>query len=50
MIGRNGKRGSRISALAAQHDDDDDMAMCKEMIIIKYKLSLLLDRNTSYCI
>ena len=25
MIGRNGERGSRISALAAQHDDDDDI-------------------------
>ena len=24
MIGRNGERGSRISALAARHDDDDD--------------------------
>ena len=24
MIGRNGERGSRISALAAWHDDDDD--------------------------
>ncbi len=24
MIGRNGKRGSGISALAARHDDDDD--------------------------
>ena len=23
MIGRNGERGSRISALAARHDDDD---------------------------
>ena len=25
MIGRNGERGSGISALAARHDDDDDM-------------------------
>ena len=25
MIGRNGERGSRISALAARHDDDDDV-------------------------
>ena len=25
MIGRNGERGSRISALAARHDDDDDI-------------------------
>ncbi len=24
MIGRNGERGSGISALAARHDDDDD--------------------------
>ena len=24
MIGRNGERGSRISALAARHDDDDE--------------------------
>ena len=26
MIGRNGERGSRISALAVRHDDDDDDA------------------------
>ena len=25
MIGRNGERGSRISALATRHDDDDDI-------------------------
>ena len=25
MIGRNGERGSGISALAARHDDDDDI-------------------------
>ncbi len=24
MIGRNGERGSGMSALAARHDDDDD--------------------------
>ncbi len=24
MIGRNGEKGSGISALAARHDDDDD--------------------------
>ncbi len=24
MIGKNGERGSEISVLAAQHDDDDD--------------------------
>ena len=24
MIGRNGERGSGISALVARHDDDDD--------------------------
>ena len=24
MIGRNGERGSGISALAVRHDDDDD--------------------------
>ena len=25
MIGRNGERGSGISALAARHDDDDEI-------------------------
>ena len=25
MIGRSGERGSGISVLAAQHDDDDDI-------------------------
>ena len=28
MIGRNGERGSRISALAARHDDDDEVIGC----------------------
>ena len=30
MIGRNGERGSGISALAAQHDDDDDISEHKD--------------------
>ncbi len=28
MIGRSGERGSRISVLAARHDDDDDIYIC----------------------
>ena len=31
MIGRNGERGSGISALAARHDDDDDLAFCSDV-------------------
>ena len=33
MIGRNGERGSGISALAARHDDDDDdiMRVCMQI-------------------
>ena len=31
MIGRSGERGSGISMLAAQHDDDDDCSS-KRMI------------------
>ena len=29
MIGRSGERGSGISLLAAQHDDDDDPSISK---------------------
>ena len=35
MIGRSGERGSGISVLAAQHDDDDD--------IHKRLISVLID-------
>ena len=34
MIGRSGQRGSRISVLAARHDDDDDV--CKYIYIYIY--------------
>ena len=33
MIGRSGERWSRISVLAARHDDDDDM-ICKHVLLI----------------
>ena len=31
MIGKSGERGSGISVLAAQHDDDDDFRMVKNL-------------------
>ena len=34
MIGRNGERGSGISALAARHDDDDDDDIYKLLVHI----------------
>ena len=41
MIGRSGERGSRISVLAARHDDDIDMCVCvcvncKHMLLITF--------------
>ena len=46
MIGRNGERGSGISALAARHDDDDvnetlqkdTFALYMSIICLNYKL------------
>ena len=36
MIERNGERGSGISALAARHDDDDEIPEgTKSLIILK---------------
>ena len=35
MIGRNGERGSGISALAARHDDDDDYSIIPQNIFGK---------------
>ena len=32
MIGRNGERRSGISALAARHDDDDDLLLAPKPI------------------
>ena len=44
MIGRSGERGSRISVLAAQHDDDDDdeveSTVSIKVSFLKYSLSL----------
>ena len=45
MIGRNGERGSRISALAARHDDDDDDIEWLEII----HFFLLQNLNFKFC-
>ncbi len=42
MIGRNGERGSGISALAARHDDDDD----KRNVFVSYLLLSFLVYNS----
>ena len=35
-IGRSGERGSRISVLAARHDDDDDVCVYENMCVCAY--------------
>ena len=42
MIGRSGERGSGISVLAAQHDDDDDYQM---FIKISFNIHLKLSEE-----
>ena len=41
VIGRNGERGSGISALAARHDDDDDDDFTNPMFLSTYCLSIV---------
>ena len=44
-IGKSGERGSGISVLAAQHDDDDDIYLSVSKQMTDFKL-LLLHSNT----
>ena len=47
MIGRNGERGSGISALAARHDDDDEkLYLYKEDYHLLIENIYLLTKNT----
>ena len=39
MIGRSGERGSGISVLAAQHDDDDDLFAMLMRVLVKCIMS-----------
>ena len=40
MIGRNGERGSGISALAARHDDDDDDDSANKWLMLNWIVSV----------
>ena len=49
MIGRNGERGSRISAPAARHDDDDILLMTsKRQILFNQKIHIKPLSNLSF--
>ena len=45
MIGRNGERGSRISALAARHDDDDIFSL----VLSHIQFSFYLVSTLAFC-
>ena len=53
MIGRNGERGSGISALAVRHDDDDDFKINKSCIKIyhqHHRVSLIARFSLTLCL
>ena len=45
MIGRNGERGSGISALAPRHDDDDDDDMYKKDLSLNNLQCMICHKN-----
>ena len=48
MIGRNGERGSGISALAARHDDDDDMPIWFSKLNIIFNAKKITPQSSCY--